>query len=248
MRVPRVSGLIRSGLLAAVAASALSTNAAFAAGGAAVATEPILAYSDSLALNGTARVTDGGERVKQRVIELTGGGFKQIGSAWATRQVDVTTSFETSFSAYLHRGTKGADGIAFLVQAAGPRALGGWGGGLGYRGIRRSVAVEFDTYQNTPDPSSNHLAVVLGGNPDRHKAFADAAIPLYGKPFQARIRYEKGTLRVFVAGAPKPVLEEKVDLAAAVGATSAWIGFTGSTGEVTSKQDVYAWTIDTPQA
>ena len=63
------------------------------------------------------------------------------------------------------------------MQAEGPRALGGWGGGLGYRGIKRSVAVEFDTFQNTTDPSSNHLAVVLGGNPDQHAAVARAVDP-----------------------------------------------------------------------
>ncbi|MFC7527395.1 L-type lectin-domain containing protein [Actinoplanes sp. GCM10030250] len=254
----RSSRLARGGLLASALLSILATVQA--AGGAAAApgdTEtlrPIDAgYATSLALNGTAAVTS--DRGDKRKIELTSGSYKQAGSAWSTAKVDLTESFETSFTAYLHHGKPGADGIAFLAQGAGPRALGGWGGGLGYRGIRKSVAVEFDTYQNTPDPSSNHLAVVLSGNPDKHAAVAESSIPLFGKPFQARVRYdaEGHHLKVYVrslsAGATEQLLlNQTTDLAEGAGTKSGWIGFTASTGEVTARQDVYDWTVDAPLA
>ena len=255
MRSPRLArgGLLAAALLSIVAA--VNSGGALAADGDAVEVKPISAgYADSLALNGTAQVT-GKRGTSPRVIQLTSGSYRQAGSAWSTDAVDLTKSFETTFTARLHHGKPGADGIAFLAQSAGPRALGGWGGGLGYRGIRKSVAVEFDTYQNSADPSSNHLAVVLGGDPDRHAAIAESSIPLFGKPFQARVRYDASAhlLKVYVrslaaGSAEELLLNHSIDLTKGTGANSAWIGFTASTGDVTARQDVYDWTVDAPLA
>jgi hypothetical protein len=206
--------------------------------------------SQNLDRNGAADILKAGP-ARQRILRLTAGGFRQAGSAWSTTKLDVSESFSSTFKVYLHHGQPGADGIAFLVQAEGPRALGGWGGGLGYRGIKRSVAVEFDTFQNTPDPSSNHLAVVMKGNPDVHAAVGEASIPLYGKPFEARVEYTaaSGELKVFIkslrAGATEQlVLDHTVDLAGELGSDSAWVGFTGATGNALSKQDVYTGSVD----
>ncbi|WP_436527315.1 L-type lectin-domain containing protein [Actinoplanes sp. HUAS TT8] len=237
-----------------ILASALSTGAA-AAPRAPHPTHPITdGRGDNLELNGTASMTTRTSTGK-RVIQLTTGGYKQIGSAWSADRIGLDRSFETSFKAFLHHNRPGGDGIAFLAQGYGPRALGGWGGGLGYRGLRRSVAVEFDTYQNSPDPNSNHLAVVLGGNPDRHHKTATASIPLYGKPFAARISYDAGThrLRVYVRGLyrtakEKLMLDDQVDVAHWAGIRDGWIGFTGATGDRVSHQDVYDWTVDAPKA
>jgi hypothetical protein len=250
----RSSRIGRGGLLAAFA---LSIVAAAAPGGAFAATpDPLIDHqtfvgaSTNLDRNGTADLITSSGRVKQRILRLTAGGFRQSGSAWSTQKIDLSQSFETTFKAYLHHGRPGADGIAFLVQTEGPRALGGWGGGLGYRGIKQSVAVEFDTFQNSTDPSNNHLAVVMGGNPDVHAAVGESSIPLYGRPFQARVQYDAATkgLKVSVASlradaTEQLVLDQTVDLAAAVGDSSAWVGFTGATGNALSKQDIYSWTV-----
>jgi hypothetical protein len=210
--------------------------------------------SSTLDRNGTADLifSPGGN---QKILRLTGGGYKQAGSAYSTTKINLAESFESSFKVYLHHGQPGADGFAFLVQGDGPRALGGWGGGLGYRGIKKSVAVEFDTFQNTTDPSSNHLAVVMAGDPDTHAATAEASIPLFGKPFMARVAYDASTtnLSIYVkslsAGATEQlVLEKTVDLAAGVGTESAWVGFTASTGTSLSKQDIYSWTVQASEA
>ncbi|GAA4590970.1 hypothetical protein BJY16_000118 [Actinoplanes octamycinicus] len=258
MRLSRTSRLARGGRLAA---AVLSIVAAAPAAGAVAApralheSHPITDGSGThLELNGTAAMITRTSTGK-RVIQLTTGGYKQTGSAWSTEKVGLNRSFRTSFKAFLHHNRPGADGIAFLAQGHGPRALGGWGGGLGYRGIRKSVAVEFDTYQNTADPSSNHLAVVLGGNPDRHHRSIAAPIPLYGKPFLARIGYDAGDqrLRVHVRALHKHarerlMLDEKVDLAHWAGVSGGWLGFTGATGDRVSHQDVYDWTVDAPTA
>ncbi|WP_231953760.1 L-type lectin-domain containing protein [Actinoplanes derwentensis] len=210
-------------------------------------------YKPPLALNGTASLMwRAGD--DERVIRLTDGGYKQTGSAWSTLRVTLERSFESTFTAHIRNGKAGADGIAFLIQGEGPRALGGWGGGLGYRGIGRSVAVEFDTYQNSSDPSSNHLAVVFGGHPDKHAAQAPSPVPLYGKPFRARVKYDAGRERLTVhvrsttEGAPeKLVLNQKVDLADRIGTDIAWVGFTGATGELTARQDIYQWSVGSPK-
>ncbi len=71
-----------------------------------------------------------------------------------------------------------ADGLAFVIQnsptaasaavdpgtgdgqnGSGPTAFGGGGGGMGYSGINNSLALEFDTYQNSWDPNNNHIAL-----------------------------------------------------------------------------------------
>lgn len=254
MSSSRSSRAVRGGLLAAFA---FSIVAGAAPTGALAATPDVLinypTFSGAarhLDRNGTADLITSAGTTRQRILRLTAGGYRQAGSAWSTTKLDLTQSFESMFKVYMHNGAPGADGIAFLVQTQGPRALGGWGGGLGYRGIKRSVAVEFDTFQNTPDPNSNHLAVVLAGNPDHHAAIGDPSIPLFGKPFVARVAYSapETELRIYVqslqAGATeKLVLDHRVDLAAEAGGSSAWVGFTGATGSALSKQDIYAWTV-----
>ena len=245
---------MRGGLLAFFASSIVA--AAAPAGALAANPDVLIDYptfsgaATTLDRNGTADLLTSSGTTRQRILRLTAGGFRQAGSAWSTTKLDLTESFESDFKVYLHHGMPGADGIAFLVQTQGPRALGGWGGGLGYRGIRNSVAVEFDTFQNTGDPNSNHLAVVLGGNPDHHTAVGEPSIPLYGKPFVARVAYSAPDteLRVYVksleAGATEQlVLDHTVDLAAEAGGSSAWVGFTAGTGSALSKQDIYSWTV-----
>jgi Bacterial lectin len=257
VRLSRSSRLARGGLVASavlsILASAYPTGAA-AAPRAPHETHPITdGRGDDLELNGTASMITR-KSTGKRVIQVTTGGYKQIGSAWSTERVDLNRSFSTSFKAFLHHNRPSGDGIAFLAQGHGPRALGGWGGGLGYRGIRKSVAIEFDTFQNSADPNSNHLAVVLGGNPDRHHKAVAAPMPLYGKPFRARITYDAGTnrLRVHVQGLYRTakerlMLDEKVDVSHWAGARG-WLGFTGATGDRISHQDVYDWTVDAPKA
>jgi hypothetical protein len=234
----RSSRIARGSLVAALAVS-IATGAAPSGASAAGATdEPLVYYptfagaSQNLDRNGSADILTSAGRVHQRI-----------------------QSFTSMFKVYLHHGQPGADGIAFLIQAEGPRALGGWGGGLGYRGISKSVAVEFDTFQNSPDPSSNHLAVVLAGDPDHHAAVGEPSIALYGQPFWARVSYDAGAkdLRIYVKSLRKGATEQlalqtEVDLAAQLGASSAWVGFTGATGGALSKQDIYSWIVQAPGA
>jgi hypothetical protein len=97
--------------------------------------------------------------------------------------------------------------------------------------------------------------VVLVGNPDKHLVAAEANVPMSGRPFTARVAYDAPTrnLKVYVkslrAGTTEQLMiDQTVDLAGDIGTNSAWVGFTGATGDVTSNQDIYSWTVEAPAA
>lgn len=60
---------------------------------------------------------------------------------------------------------RGGDGMAFVIQNADARALGGGGNQLGYGGMTNCVVVEFDTHHDADarDPYNNHVAVLTRG-------------------------------------------------------------------------------------
>jgi Bacterial lectin len=115
------------------------------------------------------------------VLRLTDG-YSGLGAfhpentaSWFNIQQPVDQGFTTYFKFQIHTAAiccAPADGFAFVVQNAastdptygatgsGNTARGAGSGGLGYAGIRNSLAVEFDTANNAWDPSSsNHVAV-----------------------------------------------------------------------------------------
>ena len=66
-----------------------------------------------------------------------------------------------------------ADGFTFSLMSDKNDidSCGGDGGGLGYSGIDKSLAVEFDVYpnENINDPTNNHIALDLDGNIEHKK-------------------------------------------------------------------------------
>ena len=107
------------------------------------------------------------------MLRLTNG-FNQSGSAFLTTAIDLANqaSFSTFFTFRISNPSgisdgdgQGADGIVFVVQSVSNTA-GGFGGGIGYSGIQKSVGVELDTWDNGAgfnDPNGNHVGINLGG-------------------------------------------------------------------------------------
>ena len=99
--------------------------------------------------------------------ELTpASGFK-LGSVWYADKLDISKDFDLEF--YLSFGSldaNGADGIVFVMQTVGNRAIGQAGGGMGFEGFSPSLGIEFDTWQNVDqgDPSADHIAIFKNGN------------------------------------------------------------------------------------
>jgi hypothetical protein len=111
--------------------------------------------------------------------------------------------------------------------------------------------VEFDTHKNVPfDTSNNHVSIVTGSRADTAVATAPAGLPLFGTPFRGTVKYDAATkmLKVYVnslnkAGGGALVLSKQVDLPAILGQQPVFAGFTGSTGSLTSVQDVQKWSL-----
>jgi hypothetical protein len=111
---------------------------------------------------------------------LSGPAVAEASTTYFTLQQPVNLGFTTYFQFQIHSangqmGLTPGDGVAFLIQnasstdasygatGAGITSRGTFnrptGGGIGYTGIPNSLAIEFDTAQNSWDLTSNHVAV-----------------------------------------------------------------------------------------
>ncbi len=102
-------------------------------------------------------------------------GYKR-GMVWFQRKLDLRVSFSLSVDVFLGYNDYGADGIAFVIQNIST-SEGSSGGGLGYRGISPSYAIEMDTYNNGSPRDGNtgndHIAFVKDGNASNAPAPGD---------------------------------------------------------------------------
>lgn len=82
------------------------------------------------------------------------------------RQFNKNLPWEAYFEYSMGGGSR-ADGIAFYLQSNDTN-VGGLGGGMGYQDIPNSIAVCFDTYNNSPavpsDVSNNHIELNVNGS------------------------------------------------------------------------------------
>ena len=215
--------------------------------------ETILDFDDftdtsQLTLNGNATQVG-------NVLRLTSAGKKQQGSIFFQEAlaVDNNTSFSTQFQFKLSGGTGGADGFTFILQndPQGVNALGDKGGGLGYRTVTKSLAIEFDTFKNGKDINNNHLAVLRDGDTNNVLTTVNAPFDLNsGNSLNAWIDYDGDSdlLEVFLADTlVKPEtasLSQNIDLAEVVG-DQAYIGFGAGTGGLTNNHDLSNWEFTT---
>jgi len=86
------------------------------------------------------------------------------GSAWYKKAIDLNAPFEMEVCLVLGcKDEEGADGIVFVFT---PFARTGfWGEGMGFAGLRPSLGIEFDTYQNyhLGDPEEDHISIMANG-------------------------------------------------------------------------------------
>lgn len=121
--------------------------------------------------------------------QLTAAQMWQNGSVWYADQIDLREDFDLEF--YLYFGTldeSGADGIIFVLQTVGNRALGASGGGIGFQGFAPSLGIEFDTWQNIEygDPVNDHISIISNGSVD-HRRSTSLAPPENALPNGANI-------------------------------------------------------------
>src|ERR1039458_3643091 len=199
-----------------------------------------------LTLNGSANSISNGT-----VLRLTPAQANQAGSAFLPVTLSSNLTFSSSFQFLLSNGggIAGADGMTFVLQAAGATALGGSGAALGYGGIAPSVAVDFDTH------NSNHVAFNTNGTISDAIAITIATPLNNSNIWYAWVDYTgtNGLLDLRLAQtstrpATATLSLTNLNLAALLGRSNVFAGFTGGTGLGYNSQDVLAWTFTAPQA
>ena len=209
---------------------------------------PLLNYADGFAGAADSMAFNGGvAKIEGTKLQLTDGGAWQASSAFVTKPVDVR-AFYTRFRMHLLPDTSSADGMTFTIQGVGPAALGSNGQGLGYQGIERSVAVKFDLYDRERQHANATGMFMLGVPPKTAGAIplGGTGIDLHsGHPFDVTMAYDDNSLKVTITDTETKASNTQtyaVNIPDAVGGNTAYLGFTASSGLVTSKQSILNWT------
>lgn len=199
------------------------------------------------------------------VLRVTPAIDNRAGSVFSTNAVSLAdnASFSTAFSFRFSNpdqgfcdGTPicGADGLVFVLQTVSNN-VGGVGGGIGYFDLQKSVAIEFDTWNNGGDPSiqdinSNHVGLDVNGSLKSLLAVPVTEADLNGGDvWNAWIDYDGGSHQIEVRltrGADRPataLLSFTRDLALDLQSTSAFVGFTSGTGLSHANHDLLSWTL-----
>ncbi len=197
-----------------------------------------------LALNGSAKLN--GSRLR-----LTDGGATEAASAFYPDPLNVE-SFVTDFSFQLTNPS--ADGFTFVIQNAGKTALGPTGGGLGYGsdtpggtgGIATSVAVKFDLYNNAGEGANSTGLYTNGASPTTPATdLTSTGVNLHsGDLFKVHAVYNGTALSVTITDTvtgKSATQSYTVNIPSVVGASTAYVGFTGGTGGQTATQDMHTW-------
>lgn len=175
------------------------------------------------------------------------------GAALHAEPVRFGAGFSTSFSFVIENvggitdanGFLGADGMAFLIHDD-PNYEPGF---MGFGQLANSVAVEFDTWKNGTEDSSNHIGIMRDGVLEHGPAHPEIEVPgdfEDGSTWFAWIDYDGATLEVYLSPTgtkpDTPTHAEVLDIAGIVGTGIGRVGFAGSTGEGFENFVVRSWT------
>jgi hypothetical protein len=190
-----------------------------------------------LTLNGSAVNSD------DTRLQLTTGQLYQAGSVFWDSPIGVE-SFTTNFSFQLSEAV--ADGITFTIQNVGPKALGTDRAGLGYAGIKKSVAIKFDIYNNAGEGNDSTGVYTVGATPTVPAVNLTASgVKLRADSIQVTATYNGTTLTVKILDMVTNktfTFSKVINIPKIVDGTTAYVGFTGSTGSLTASQKLLTWT------
>jgi hypothetical protein len=206
------------------------------------------ASTSGLSINGNA--AQNGNKLR-----LTPALGNQSGSVFSTNSISLglNASFSTFFSfEILNRGGlgNGADGLTFTVQT-NSNSVGGIGGGIGYEGIPNSMAVEFDTFDNSEFGGSNHVGIDLNGSvtsvvttgllsPDFDNGQVWFAwVDYNGMTSVLQARWSQSNVRPAAA-----MLTHTVNLPTVLGGNNAFVGFTSGTGGGFGEHNILSWAFE----
>ena len=143
---------------------------------------------------------------------------------------------------------QGADGIAFVIQTQAA-SIGGSGGGIGYAGINKSLAIEFDTWNNGSSDrnNGNHIGININGDTNS-VTLQELPTPFNnGNVWHCWIDFDgvKKLLEVRIsdqASRPaKALLTHSLQLLPILQQPDVFIGFSSGTGSAGNVHDILAW-------
>jgi choice-of-anchor A domain-containing protein len=99
--------------------------------------------------------------INSNEIELTPDLNNQAGSSMSFGKIDFNYDFNFSIEINLGNKDIGADGISIVFHndPDGVNTVGEYGQGIGSKGIRNGIAIEFDTHQNIGDLINDHTQI-----------------------------------------------------------------------------------------
>ena len=180
-------------------------------------------------------------------LQLTDGGLWEAGSVWWNTPINIQ-AFTTTFQFQLSNAQ--GNGFTFAIQNAGATALGGDSAGLGYQDILKSVAVKFNFYDYNGEGSDSTGIYTNGQAPGLPTVdISPSGIQLgSGDSIQATVSYTGLTLTLKLLDLVTNktfTYSQAINIPQVVGANTAYVGFTGGTGGLSSSQKLISWTYST---
>ena len=180
-------------------------------------------------------------------LELTDGGNFENRTAWYTTPVNVQ-AFTTDFTFQITpAAANSTDGMTFTIQNQGLTAHGGMGGSLGYQGVKPSVAVKFDTFNNSGEGVNSTGFYTNGAAPTVPSLdLTSSGVNLHsGHPVHVHLTYNGTTLSLTLTDTVTHAsftASQAIDIPGTVGSNTAFVGFTAGTGGTVSTQEIVNWT------
>jgi hypothetical protein len=180
-------------------------------------------------------------------LQLTDGGLSEAGSVFWNSPINIQ-AFTTTFQFQLSNAQ--ANGFTFTIQNVAPTALGGNSAGLGYQNILKSVAVKFNFYNYSGEGSDSTGFYTNGQAPVLPTIdISPSGIQLNsGDSIQATVSYTGLTLNLKLLDLVTKktfTYSKSMNIPQIVGANTAYVGFTGGTGGLSSSQKLISWTYST---
>jgi hypothetical protein len=190
-----------------------------------------------------------GAFVAGTALDLTHGLFHENTSAFAKQRIPLVL-FATEFRFRFFKATQtSSEGLTFTVQANSNFAVGAANGGLGYQGVPHSMALKFDLH-NDAGEGNNSVGLFFGGAFPGVPAvdLTPSGIDLHsGHVLDAYVTYDTHFLTVTLKDTVTSATfthTYHLPAVSSFGASTAYAGFTASTGAQTSTAQILDWTLE----
>jgi hypothetical protein len=216
-------------------------------------TLPQVNFANGFSTSGNLRM-NGKSTVIGPALQLTDGKASEASSAFFATPLNVT-KFSTTFT--IQQTAASGDGMMFVIQnsTAGAAAVGPSGSSLGYSygatqpgAILKSVGIKFDLYSNVGEGANSTGLYTNGARPTTPALdLTPSGVDLHsGHPMCVQLNYDGATLKMTI----KDTVTAKsfstswaINISQTIGSSTAYIGFTASTGGATAVQEVLNWTF-----